>query len=64
MTLAEEMIAYRAENGISQAELARMCCIDRAEVLYIENGKRKPRATTEYKIRKVIGGNNGRTDNE
>lgn len=54
MTLAEEMIAYRAKHKLSQSALAKKVGIDRAAVLYIESGKRTARKTTEYLIREVI----------
>lgn len=54
MTLAEKVIKYRAENNISQYELAKMCGLDRAAIARIEHGDRNPRKTTEYKIKSVI----------
>lgn len=62
MDLAEKIIAYRAEHGISQAEFAKRCGLGRAAIMRIERGDRNARKTTEFKILSAIekGGENGR----
>jgi len=54
MTLAEKMIAYRARENISQTELASRCNVNVMTISSAENGKYKPRKTTEAKILRVI----------
>lgn len=53
--LIEAIIAYRARNGITQKEFAKMVGITHANMCYIETGKTKrPNQTTVYKIMQVI----------
>ena len=53
MTLADEIIAYRARHKMSQAEFGEMCGFSRATIVSIENGK-KVRRLTEVRIRLLI----------
>ena len=50
MTLADEMIEYRAKNRISQRELAKRAGVTLQTIWYIENGK-VPTKITEAKVR-------------
>lgn len=54
MTLAEEMVQYRARERISQRELGERCGISLQTVNSIENGLQSPSKVTEAKIRLVI----------
>lgn len=54
MTLAEEMIQYRARERISQRQLGERCGISLQTVNSIENGLQSPSKVTEAKIRLVI----------
>ena len=54
MELREKMLAYRAKNNISQAEMAKRCNVSIQTINFIENGKQKPQAKTEYRILNVI----------
>lgn len=53
--LIEAIIAYRARNGITQKQFAKMVGITPANLCYIETGKTKhPQPITVYKIMQVI----------
>lgn len=52
--LIGKMLAYRARNNISQAELARRCGLTLMTVNSIENGRQSPSKLSEAKIRLVI----------
>lgn len=54
MTLAEEMVQYRARERISQRQLGERCGISLQTVNSIENGLQSPSKVTEAKIRLVI----------
>lgn len=54
MTLAEKMVQYRAQENISQGELARRCKVSTQTVNNIENGLQSPSKLTEAKILLVI----------
>ena len=54
MTIAEEMIYYRARERISQRELARRCGVSLQTVNCIENGLQEPSKVTEAKIYLII----------
>lgn len=55
MTLQEQMIAYRAKNGISQTELAKRAGVTVQTINSVENGHQKPSKVTEAKIKMIIG---------
>ena len=52
--LQEAMINYRAENCITQGELADRCKLSRKYIGMIENGKYTPSPVVEAKIRLVV----------
>lgn len=54
MTLAEEMIRYRAKHNISQAKLGELCGISVMTINYVERGLQEPTPLTEAKIRLII----------
>lgn len=53
--LRNVMLKYRAENNVSQSELAKKCGVSLQTINMIENGKQKPHKKTETKIRMIIG---------
>ena len=53
MTLAEEIIKYRAKHDINQCEMARLCRVDRATIVKLEKGVNCSKIT-EAKIRLII----------
>jgi DNA-binding XRE family transcriptional regulator len=55
MTLQDQMIAYRAKNGLTQADLAKKCGLSTMTINQIENGYQKPSKVTLAKIRFVVG---------
>ena len=57
MSLAQEMIKYRAKERISQSELAKRCGISLQTVNSVETEQQSPSKVTIEKIRLVIGGN-------
>ena len=54
MTLAEEMVRYRAKHGLSQGEFAKLCKINVMTVNYVERGLQTPTPYTEARIRLVL----------
>lgn len=54
MTLAEEMVRYRAAHKLSQGDLAKLCGINVMTVSHVERGLQIPTPLTEAKIRLVI----------
>jgi transcriptional regulator with XRE-family HTH domain len=55
MNLSKSMLRYRADNNISQRELASRCNVNYHTIRKAEQG-RMVTELTEYKIRKVVGG--------
>ena len=58
MTLADEMIRFRAKKKIGQKEFAEMCGLSVQTICCIETEKQTPTKITEAKIRLVIEENN------
>lgn len=54
MTLAEEMIQYRARHNLSQAKFGELCGVSVMTINFVERGLQKPSALTEAKIRIVL----------
>ena len=54
MTLAEEMVRYRAKHKLSQAGLGKLCGVNVMTINHIERGLQKPTALTESKIRLLL----------
>lgn len=54
MTLAEEMVRYRAVHKLSQGDFAELCGINIMTVNHVERGLQSPTPLTEAKIRLVI----------
>lgn len=52
--LQDKMLAYRAKENISQAELARRCGLTHMTVNSIENGRQTPSKLTKAKLMLVI----------
>ena len=52
--LIGKMLAYRARNNISQAELGRRCGLTLMTINSIENGRQSPSKLTQAKIRMVV----------
>ena len=52
--LVERMIAYRAENDLSQKELARLCNLSLVTIRYVENGTKNVTKLTKAKIERII----------
>ena len=55
MTLGDRMIRYRAENNLTQSQLAALCKISRPTVCMIEKYGTNATALTRAKIELVIG---------
>lgn len=53
MTLAEKIIKYRADNGLSQYSFARLAGLTQMTIFRIENGK-PCQKTTECRILNII----------
>ena len=54
MSLADDMLRYRAKNNVSQEKLAEMCGCSKMTINSIENGNTAITKLTETKIRLVI----------
>lgn len=54
MSLAEEMMRYRATQRISQAEMARRCGVTVQTICNVENEVQVPSKMTRMKIRMEI----------
>lgn len=52
--LIGKMLAYRARNNISQAELGRRCGLTLMTINSIENGRQSPSKLTQAKIRMIV----------
>lgn len=55
MSLSERMIKYRAENRVSQTELAQRCGVSLQTINSIEREQQTPSRVTLEKIELVIG---------
>lgn len=55
-TIAQECIEYRAKNGLTQKQFAKMIGIATPTLIYIENETRSTKKVTEAKIRMIING--------
>lgn len=53
MTLAEEIIKYRAKHRLNQLEFAKLCGVDRTTIIKSEKGDECSKIT-EAKIKLVI----------
>jgi DNA-binding XRE family transcriptional regulator len=53
--LASEVIGLRLKHGLTQAELAKRCGIDQAEISRIETGNANPTARTLERIADALG---------
>lgn len=54
MTLAEEMIQYRARHKLSQTKFGELCGVNVMTINFIEREIQKPTALTKAKIRLVL----------
>ena len=52
--LQKAMITYRAQENISQREMARRCKVSSQTINSVENGLQTPTKLTEMKIRMVM----------
>jgi transcriptional regulator with XRE-family HTH domain len=48
--IARQLIAFRIEHGLSQAELARRCGVSQPAIARIERGEHEPRLATLRRI--------------
>jgi transcriptional regulator with XRE-family HTH domain len=48
--IARQLIAFRTENGLSQAELARRCGISQPAIARLERGEHEPRLATLRRV--------------
>lgn len=60
--LANRIVAYRAMNRLSQAEMANKCGVSTQTISLVERGQQKPNRVTLAKIEMIIG--KGETDDE
>ena len=56
MKLSDEILRYRAQNNISQAEMANRCNVTKQTIFNIEHEAQEPTRLTEAKIRLVLDG--------
>lgn len=54
--LAAQLIAYRAETGITQSELARRCGTTQSAIARLETAEHIPRLDTLAKVVHALGG--------
>lgn len=54
MNFPELLIAYRAINRLSQAELAKRLGVNTNTVFRWEKGETMPHKTTEYRVRTML----------
>lgn len=54
MTLAEEMIQYRARYNLSQAKFGELCGVSVMTINFVEREMQKPSARTEAKIKLIL----------
>lgn len=54
-TLGQLIIDYRARNNLTQAEFGELIGVKRLAVHCLEKSKNRPKATTESKIKKLLG---------
>lgn len=55
MSLQNDMLVFRAQQRMSQTELAKAVGVSLQTINSIENGHQSPSKLTEQKIRLVIG---------
>jgi DNA-binding XRE family transcriptional regulator len=54
--LQDRIVTYRAKNGISQTEFAKLCGVSYQTINSIENGRQDPSRITKKKIELVLEG--------
>lgn len=54
MTIAEKILAYRAENNLSMQKFAELCNVSMQTIYNIEKRNTKPSRFTLAKIKKVL----------
>lgn len=54
MRLSQEILLYRAQNNISQGEMANRCKVTKQTIFNIEHEIQDPTRLTEAKIRLVL----------
>ena len=48
--IARQLIAFRVEHGLSQAELARRCGVSQPAIARLERGEHEPRLATLRRV--------------
>ena len=48
--IARQLVAFRTENGVSQAELARRCGVSQPAIARLERGEHEPRLATLRRV--------------
>jgi len=48
--IARQLIAFRIENGLSQAELGRRCGVSQPAIARLESGEHEPRLATLRRV--------------
>jgi len=48
--IARRLVAFRLENGLSQAELARRCGVSQPAIARLERGEHEPRLATLRRV--------------
>src|SRR6266542_2182173 len=54
--IARQLIAFRTEHGLSQAELARRCGVSQPAIARLERGEHEPRLATLRRVAPASGG--------
>jgi transcriptional regulator with XRE-family HTH domain len=55
--IARQLIAFRTENGLSQAALARRCGISQPAIARLERGEHEPRLATLRRVAHALNAN-------
>lgn len=54
--LSDKIVTYRAKNGISQTQFAKLCGVSYQTINSIENNRQDPSRITQRKIELVLEG--------
>lgn len=55
LSIGDRLFAARTERGLSQSELSRRAGVNRASVIFTENGRTIPRPSTVRKLAWALG---------
>lgn len=55
--IAQQLVAFRTESGLSQAELARRCGVSQPAIARLERGEHEPRLATLRRVAHALDAN-------